>query len=123
MTIVGVALRAAALVVLKHARHGTRQEASAFDVLGTDASSAAQRIAAPPVDLSWPLNSEAQWRTIRAHADDRAYRAAVETVRLRYRIVSNPMLLPNTIRETMTRHSLTFREAMICVAEDDGLRH
>jgi hypothetical protein len=37
-------------------------------------------------------------------------------------LVSNPMLLSNTIRTTMSRSGMSFREAMIEVARDDGLR-
>ena len=59
---------------------------------------------------------------MRAHASDTAYRRAVETLRLRYQIVSNPMLLSNTLNETMRRGGLSFREAVLRVAEDDGLR-
>lgn len=92
-----------------------------FGVLGTDAESALKRVAPPPVDLSKPIAGDAAWRAIRAHASDAAYRRAVETVRSRYQLVGNPMLLSNTLRETMARSGLTFREAMLRVAEDDGL--
>ena len=58
---------------------------------------------------------------MRSYANDAAYRRAVETLRLRYQVVSNPMLLSNTLREKMGRAGLSFREAVIRVAEDDGL--
>ncbi len=93
----------------------------AFSVLGTDAKTVMARTAPPPVDLSKPITGDAAWRALRAHATDAAYRRAVETVRLRYQLVSNPMLLPNTLREVMDRTGLSFREAMLRVAEDDGV--
>lgn len=73
------------------------------------------------MDLAQPIAGDAAWAAIRRHASDHAYRHAVETVRNRYRIVGNPMLLPNTLREAMARRGLTLREAMIRIAEDDGL--
>lgn len=98
-------------------------KADSFNALGIDAGKAAQRVAAPPVDLSRPIVGDAAWEAIRAHAADAAYRRAVETVRLRYQLVGNQMLLPNTIKEVMGRAGLSFREAMLRIAEDDGLGH
>jgi hypothetical protein len=92
-----------------------------FAALGTDAKSAKARVAAPPVDLSKPIAGDAAWQAIYAHAQDAAYRRAVETLRLRYQVVGNPMLLSNTLKATMQRAGLTFREAVLRVAEDDGL--
>jgi hypothetical protein len=79
------------------------------------------RVAPPPVDLAKPIAGEAAWRALRAHATDTAYLRAVETLRLRYQVVGDPMLLPNTLRTTMQRAGLSFREAVLRVAEDDGL--
>ena len=101
----------------------------AFAILGTTAKAAkgtATKVAKArtdpvPVDLAQPIRSDADWARIRNHAADARYQKAVATVRARYRIVGNPMLLPNTLRETMSRAGLTFREAMIRVSEDDGL--
>lgn len=42
-------------------------------------------------------------------------------MRNRYQVVSNPMLLSNTLRTAMERKGLSFRDAMICVAENDDL--
>ena len=52
---------------------------------------------------------------------DRRYQLAVDKVQNSYKLVLNPMLLSNTLRETMSRKGLTFREAIIQVADDDGL--
>ena len=93
-----------------------------FSIIGTSQEAAKARIKAPPVDLTQPIASTAQWRAMQSHADDAAYRRAVETLRLRYQLVNNPMLLPNTLRETMSHAGHSFREAVIRVAEDDGLR-
>lgn len=90
-------------------------------LLGTSRAAALSRVAPPPVDLSRPIADEAAWRRIRRHASDAAYRRAVETVRLRYRMVADAMLLPRTIQDVMARAGLTFREAVIRVARDDGL--
>ncbi|GGG22201.1 hypothetical protein GCM10010964_07950 [Caldovatus sediminis] len=113
---------AAALYMLKRGSGARRGREDTLRVLGLDARAAPERGAPPPVDLSEPIVSEAQWRAIRDHASDPAYRRAVEAVRLRYQLAGNPMLLPNTLRETMARSGLGFREAMLRVAEDDGLR-
>jgi hypothetical protein len=116
---------ALALVLLAFAiwRSGRRRAPKdVFSLLGTDPKEARRRLAAAPVDLSKPIKGEADWRAIRGHARDPAYRRAVETVRNRYAVVSNPMLLPNTLRTTMDQWGLSFREAMLRVAEDDGLR-
>lgn len=93
----------------------------AFKALGTDAKTVMARIATAPVNLLKPITGEAAWKAVRAHATDAAYRRAAETVRLRYQIVSDPMLLPNTLREVMGRAGMGFREAMIRVADDDGV--
>lgn len=116
-------LMAAALYLLRRRRSGESGAGQdVFRVLGVDARSALERVAPPPVDLTKPIIGEAHWRAIRAHASDAAYQRAVETVRLRYQLVGNPMLLSSTLRETMARSGLSFREAMLRVAEDDGLR-
>lgn len=99
-----------------------RRRPNALDLLGIDRAAALARLRPPPVDLSQPIAGTRAWRAIAAHAPDPAYRRAVETVRLRYRIIGDPMLLPRTLEETMRRAGLTFREAMIRVALDDGLR-
>ncbi len=118
----GAALALVILVILKgRRRQASDGTANAFKALGIDARTIAQRGASPPVDLSRPISGDAAWKAIRAHASDAAYRRAVETVRLRYQIVSNPMLLPNTLREVMQRSGMTFREAMLRVAESDGV--
>jgi hypothetical protein len=101
---------------------GSGADRDVFRALGTDAKSVLKRVAPPPVDLSRPIAGDVHWRAIRAHVSDAAYQRAVETVRNRYQIVGNPMPLPNTLRETMARAGLTFREAMLRVAENDGLR-
>ncbi|MBX6374667.1 MAG: hypothetical protein IRZ13_10595 [Acetobacteraceae bacterium] len=118
----GVLLAAAAYLLWRGRRPGRDADRDAFRVLGIDASSALERAAPLPVELSRPIAGDAHWRAIRAHAGDAAYQRAVETVRLRYQVVGNPMLLSNTLRETMARSGLSFREAMIRVAENDGLR-
>ena len=95
--------------------------ADAFVMLDTKPAEALARIAPPPLDLSRPIATEADWRAIRAHARDAPYRAAVDQVRGRYRF-ANPMLLSNTLRTTMEKSGITFREAIIAIARDDGLR-
>jgi hypothetical protein len=118
----GLLLAAVAYVAWR--RHMVRgAERDVFRTFGTDAKSALKRFALPPVDLSKPIASDAHWRAIRAHAGDAAYHLAVDSVHGRYRFVSNPMLLSNTLQETMARYGLPFREAMLRVAEDDGLGH
>ncbi|MGG5889814.1 hypothetical protein ACLF3G_21995 [Falsiroseomonas sp. HC035] len=98
-----------------------RDRQDVFTILSTDPKQLAQR-AATPVGLLKPIKSDADWRAIQVHARDAAYRRAVETVRNRYQLVGNPMLLPNTLRTTMDRWDISFRDAMIRVANDDGLR-
>jgi tyrosine-protein phosphatase YwqE len=100
-------------------------ERDVFRTFGADAKSALRRFAllSTPVDLTKPIASDTHWRAIRAHAADAAYHLAVDSVRGRYQFVSNPMLLSNTLQETMARYGLPFREAMLRVAEDDGLGH
>lgn len=99
----------------------------AFSVLGIDAKTALARSAPtparhpPPVDLSKPIRGEAAWKAVRAYAKDTAYQRPAETVRLRYQLVGNQMLLPNALREIMGRSGVDFREAMIRMAEDDGI--
>jgi len=93
-----------------------------FALLGVDPKAAARRARSAPVDLTKPIQGDAAWRAIRAASRDAAYQRAVETVRNRYQIVADPMLLPNTLRTTMEKRSMDFREAMIQVAENDGLR-
>jgi hypothetical protein len=109
-----------AFAVWRSGRRKARQDV--FSLLGTDPKAARKRTASAPVDLSKPIKGETDWRAIRGHARDAAYQRAVETVRNRYAVVSNPMLLPNTLRTTMDRWGLSFRDAMLRVAEDDGLR-
>ena len=75
----------------------------------------------PPVPLDAPIEGEAAWAAIRRHAKDAAYRRAVGTLRGRYALVANPMLLPNTLRTAMAARGLSFREAVIAVAAHDGL--
>jgi hypothetical protein len=120
--VAGGVLMAAAIYLIWRRRsrgHGAHQDA--FQALGIDPRAVRNRVAPPPVDLSQPITSEGQWRAIRAHASDAAYQRAVETVRARYQLASNSMLLSNTLRETAARRGLTFREAMLRVAENDGL--
>ncbi|HYF09284.1 MAG TPA: hypothetical protein VD970_16805 [Acetobacteraceae bacterium] len=111
----------AALILLRRrsGRASTRDDV--FTLLGTKPADALARVAPPPVDLGQPITTEAQWQAIRAHAGDAAFRNAVDQVRGRYRFAP-PMLLSNTLRTTMARSGLSFREAMIEVAKDDGLR-
>ena len=102
-----------------------RRAPDAFTLLGLDPRSGPRsgprRPRATPVDLGRPISDEAAWSRIMAVSRDAQYRRAVETVRARYRVVANPMLLPNALQATMERWDLGFREAMIRVAEDDGL--
>ncbi|MFN3450474.1 MAG: hypothetical protein ACK44F_17395 [Roseococcus sp.] len=117
----GGVLAVAAFILWRRRAGGRRGEAQdAVRTLGMDPAAVARRVAPPPVDLSRPITGEAAWRAIRAYASDAAYRRAVETVRLRYQVVGNQMLLPNTLREVMERGGRDFREAVLCVAEDDG---
>lgn len=102
-------------------RAGAAHGPDAFSLLGTKAADALARVAPPPVDLARPITTEAQWRAIRAHVQDARYRDAVDRVRARYRF-ADPMLLPNALRTTIDKSGLSFREAMIEVAEDDALR-
>jgi hypothetical protein len=113
---------AAAMLWRLRARSGRDQSENVFELLGTQPEAALARVAPPPVDLSRPIGSPDQWRAIRNHARDAQYRSAVETVRARYTLVSNPMLLSNTLRTTMSQSGMSFREAVIKVAKDDGLR-
>ena len=78
-------------------------------------------VARTPVDLTKPITS-AGWQAIRRHASDPVYRKAVEIVHNDYRFVPNPMLLSNTLRRTMSQFNLTFRETMLRVAKDHGIR-
>lgn len=118
----GGVLAVAAFILWRRRAGGRRDEAQdAFRTLGMDPAAVARRVAPPPVDLTRPITGEAAWRAIRAYASDAAYRRAVETVRLRYQVVGNQMLLPNTLREVMERGGRDFREAMLRVAEDDGV--
>jgi hypothetical protein len=98
-----------------------RPKNDVFAALGTTATAARARVAAPPVDLRRPIDTEEAWAAMRNHAADAAYRRAVDLIRGRYRLVGNPMLLPNTLKEAMGRAGLSFREAVIRVAQDDGL--
>ena len=98
-----------------------RRAPDAFTLLGLDPRTGARRPRPTPVDLNRPISDEAAWSRIQAVSRDAQYRRAVEAVRARYRIVANPMLLPNTLQSTMERWDLEFRDAMIRVAEDDGL--
>ena len=116
----GAVLVAAAFALWLWSRRG-RGEQDAFSILGTNAEAVQSRLRPPPIDLGHPIRTAEHWNAIRSYANDAAYRRAVETLRLRYRVVSNPMLLSNTLRETMGRAGLSFREAVIRVAEDDGL--
>jgi hypothetical protein len=109
-----------AFALWRSGRRKARQDV--FSLLGTDQQQARKRLAPAPVNLWKPIESAADWKAIRSHAGDAAYQRAVETVRNRYAVVSNPMLLSNTLRTTMERWGLSFREAMLRVAEDDGLR-
>jgi hypothetical protein len=99
-----------------------RRRDNVFSLLGSDPPAAKSRASFLPVDLTRPIQGEAAWRGVAAASSDAAYRRAVETARNRYAVVSNPMLLPNTLRTAMERRELDFREAMIRVAEDDDLR-
>jgi hypothetical protein len=53
---------------------------------------------------------------------DAADRRAVETLRRRYQVVGNPMLLVNTLQATMQRAGLRLHEGVLRVAQDDGLQ-
>lgn len=124
----GLVLGLLALGVVNRRRRRTTATATpkaagedAFSVLGVDPATVTARMAPPPVDLSKPISGEAAWKAMRSHASDAAYRRAVETLRLRYQLVGNQMLLPNTLREVMARSGATFREAVLRVAEDDGV--
>lgn len=98
-----------------------KNEVSDFKILDDDAQSIIDRATPPPVDLSKPISGELSWNAIFLYAQDHRYQRAANTVRLRYQLVANPMLLPNTLREVMQRSDLGFREAMLRVAEDDGI--
>lgn len=117
----GLGFAAIALLIWRLRQRGVSSEGDLFRALGTDRKAALARVAQPPVDLSTPILGDAAWGALRAHASDAAYLRAVETLRLRYQMVSNPMLLSNTLRQTMQRAGFTFREAVLRVAEDDGL--
>jgi hypothetical protein len=116
-----VLLAVVALVVWLMKRRKPAPQGDLFRALGTNPRAAMARVAPSPVDLAKPITGDAAWAAIRSHARDAAYRRAVETLRLRYQVVSNPMLLSNTLQETMRRAGLNFREAVLRVAEDDGL--
>jgi hypothetical protein len=117
----GFLFAAIAFGVWRMQRRNRARHSDLFHALGTTPSAAKARVASPPVDLSQPIAGKVAWAAIRRHAGDVAYRRAVETLRLRYQVVTNPMLLSNTLHETMRRGGLTFREAVLRVAEDDGL--
>lgn len=107
-------------VWLRRRRPAVPAAEDAFSLLGIEPAAAAPRPAAPPVDLTRPITGEGAWKAMRAHASDAAYGRAIETLRLRYQLVGNQMLLPNTLGEVMARSGCTFREAVLRVAEDDG---
>lgn len=119
---IGLATAALAGVPLMAGRR-RRAKASpdALDVLGISRDAALAHLAPPPLDLSQPIASEADWDALRAHDRDPAYRAALDQLRQRYRF-TDPMLLPNTLRATMDRRRCPFAEAVIAVARDDALR-
>ncbi len=117
----GLVIAAIAGLVWHLQRRGGSAEPDVFRALGTDKQAALARVAPPPIDLSRPIAGDAAWARMRAHAADPAYQRAVETLRLRYQVVGNPMLLSNTLTATMQRAGLSFREAVLRVAEDDGL--
>ena len=123
----GLALVLVAVVMRRRRRRGPTPhpspstETDAFSILGIDPKAVTERAAPPPVDLSKPITGEAAWKAMRGHAKDAAYRRAVETLRLRYQLVGNQMLLPNTLREIMARFGIGFREAVLRAAEDDGV--
>ena len=123
LILAGLACAALALLVRQQSR---RSEAARREMLRTlglaPEEESATRVEFPPVDLSRPIAGEAAWRAIRNHAGDGPYLAAVETVRSRYQMAGNPMLLPDALREVMGRSGLGFREAMLRVAKDDGPR-
>jgi hypothetical protein len=124
LILAGLSLGVGAVALWRlHARSGRdHQGENVFELLGMHPKEALARAAPPPVDLSRPISGDDHWRAIRNHARDARYRSAVETVRARYTLLSNPMLLSNTIRTTMSRFGMSFHEAMIEVAKDDGLR-
>jgi hypothetical protein len=109
------------LVVRRRRRQSSSAGDHAFTLLGIGPKSVTTRAAPPPVDVSKPITGEAAWKPVRAHAKDTAYQRAVETVRLRYQLIGNQMLLPNTLQGAMGRSGLGFHEAMLRVAEGDGL--
>lgn len=124
----GLLLAVLVFIVWRRGRSSPRGGSEdAFSVLGIDAKTALSRSAPtpvgrpPPVDLSKPITGEVAWKAVRAYAKDTAFQRATETVRLRYQLVGNQMLLPNSLREIMERSSVDFREAMIRMAEDDGI--
>jgi hypothetical protein len=116
------AFAAAAVALAAIALYLLRRKKPAEDVFSLLGKSPPAVTDAAPVDLSVPIAGDASWRKIRGHAKDAAYRHAVETVRNRYAVVGDPMLLSRTLRTTMDRWGLGFRDAMIRVAETDGLR-
>lgn len=117
LAVTAVALAGLALVLLLRRRGEDEDAGEVLALLGNGAG-----IRPAPVDLGAPIEGVFAWRRIRSHARDAEYRRAVETVRNRYAVVSDPMLLPRTLRTTMDRWDIGFRDAMIRVAETDGLR-
>lgn len=120
------ALAGAGLALFRRSRAGdaapgARRPPDALAVLGLKAEEALARIAPPPIDLTRPITTEADWQVLRDHARDPAYRAALDQLRARYRF-SAPMLLPNTLRTAMEARGIGFREAVIAAARDDTLR-
>jgi hypothetical protein len=100
-----------------------RRPASAFDIIrqaDREARSLPGAGGAPasPIDLSRAFG-DAEWKALRALRRDVRYRQAVATLKARYSLVSNPLLLPNTLREAMDRLNLRLAEAVLLVSEGE----
>lgn len=74
-----------------------------------------------PIDLSRPIGA-AEWGVLGRLRMDARYQRDLGIVRSRYQIVGNPMLLPNTIRETMDSFRVDLAEAISLIAQDERIR-
>ncbi|WP_421990636.1 hypothetical protein [Roseococcus sp.] len=111
----------AALVVIVSATMLIKKRGRKDDLMSViravDREEARQRKSAPPspILLTRPFG-ETEWKKLGQLRKDSRYREAFSSVRGRYSVVADPMLLPRTLRETMERRRVGLDEALIIIA-------